>query len=257
VPWLFDDESVKVMRRFARLKNRLFPYLFATAHEARERGWPAMRAMVLEFPDDPACLYLDRQYMLGSSLLVAPVFRRDHVAEYYLPRGRWTSLLTGKTVEGGQWRIEVLDFMHVPLFVKQNTILAMSGNVDQPRWRFNDELVLNLFQIRDGADLALTVPSSERGEGATSFHCRRSGERVALTCDGRARNVKLLLRSCKSVARVTNGRTIGASPEGEGLLIDWARTDEPITLEGIGRPAPAPELQRIISHARDVATVRH
>src|SRR4029077_12826397 len=64
VPWLFDEESVQVMQHFARLKNRLFPYLFAAAHDARDRGWPMMRAMVLEFPNDPSCRYLDRQYML-------------------------------------------------------------------------------------------------------------------------------------------------------------------------------------------------
>ena len=52
---------------------------------------PMMRAMVLEFPEDPACDYLDRQYMLGESLLVAPIFTTDGVVDYYLParaRGR-------------------------------------------------------------------------------------------------------------------------------------------------------------------------
>ncbi len=88
VPWLFDEESVDVMRHFARLKNRLFPYLFAAAQDANSRGWPAMRAMFVEFPDDPTCRYLDRQYMLGPSLLVAPLFRQDYQAEYYLPEGK-------------------------------------------------------------------------------------------------------------------------------------------------------------------------
>src|SRR5690606_229773 len=94
VPWLFDDEAVEVTRRFARLKNELFPYLFAAAHDANAHGWPVMRAMVVEYPDDPACRYLDRQYMLGDALLVAPVFRADNLAEYYLPAGQWTNLLT-------------------------------------------------------------------------------------------------------------------------------------------------------------------
>ena len=44
-----------------------------------------MRAMMLEFPDDPACRYLDRQYMLGPDLLVAPVLSADGVVDYYLP----------------------------------------------------------------------------------------------------------------------------------------------------------------------------
>ena len=72
---------------FTKLGNRLFPYLFAAAHDAHDRGWPVMRAMVLEFPNDPACRHLDRQYMLGDSILVAlTIFREDGVAEYYLPK---------------------------------------------------------------------------------------------------------------------------------------------------------------------------
>ncbi len=106
VPWLFDEESVEVMRHFTRLKNRLFPYLFAAAQDAHEHGWPVMRAMLLEFPDDPSCRHLDRQYMLGDALLVAPIFRQDDIAEYYLPAGKWTSLQTGNVTEGGQWRRE-------------------------------------------------------------------------------------------------------------------------------------------------------
>jgi alpha-D-xyloside xylohydrolase len=61
VPWLVDDESVDVLRRFTRLKNRLMPYLYQAAVTAHESGTPVLRAMMLEFPDDPACGYLDRQ----------------------------------------------------------------------------------------------------------------------------------------------------------------------------------------------------
>jgi alpha-glucosidase (family GH31 glycosyl hydrolase) len=59
--------------------------------------------MFLEFPSDPACEHLDRQYMLGESLLVAPVFREDGVVDYYLPEGVWTNLLDGSARVGGKW----------------------------------------------------------------------------------------------------------------------------------------------------------
>ncbi|MGE5599203.1 MAG: alpha-xylosidase, partial [Bacteroidota bacterium] len=74
VPWLFDEEAVDVVCFFTKLKCGLMPYLFAAAKEASDRGIPVMRAMMLEFPGDPACDYLDRQYMLGEALLVAPIF---------------------------------------------------------------------------------------------------------------------------------------------------------------------------------------
>jgi hypothetical protein len=106
VPWLFDEESVDVLRFFAQLKCRLMPYLYAAAAEAHEAGIPVMRPMLLEFPDDPASDTLDRQYMLGPSLLVAPVMSYDGRVDYYLPAGRWVNFLSGEVVEGGRWQRE-------------------------------------------------------------------------------------------------------------------------------------------------------
>lgn len=117
VPWLFDDESVDVLRFFTHLKTHLMPYLLDAAAEAHAHGWPVMRAMLLEFPDDPACRTLDMQYMLGPALLVAPVFRPDGEAAYYLPEGEWRHLLSGETAAGPGWRREKYDPFSLPLWV--------------------------------------------------------------------------------------------------------------------------------------------
>lgn len=122
VPWLVDEESVEVLRFFAKLKKRLMPYLWAKAREAHETGVPMMRAMHLEFPDDPGCDGLDRQYMLGDALLVAPVFS-DDVVDYYVPAGRWTSLLDGRVVEGPGWKRESHGFLSLPLLVREGARL--------------------------------------------------------------------------------------------------------------------------------------
>ena len=218
VPWLFDEESVQVMRFFARLKNRLFPYLYAASRDAHERGWPVMRTMLLEFPDDPACRYLDRQYMLGSSLLVAPVFRADHVAEHYVPPGRWTDLLTNRVIDGGSWRSETLDFMHVPLLVRENTVLPTCASEEHPSWRLSDPLTLHVFHVRDGADFSARAAAGDGG-GVATFRCRRAGERLTIEPDGKARNVNLLLRATRAAGKITNGRAAREVPE--GLLVEW------------------------------------
>src|ERR1043165_2499699 len=77
------------------LKHQLLPSLYATAIAASETGVPTMPAPVLEFPDDPACATLDRQFHLGDALLVAPVFTDSGEVDVYLPAGRWTPLLSG------------------------------------------------------------------------------------------------------------------------------------------------------------------
>ena len=96
-------KSCDVVKFFTNLKCSLMPYIFQKSVEAHEEGTPVMRPMVFEFMNDPAVPYLDQQYMLGDALLVAPVFREDKVAQYYLPEGTWTELLTGETKEGGRW----------------------------------------------------------------------------------------------------------------------------------------------------------
>jgi len=121
VPWSVDEESAEVCRFFTELKIRLKPYLLQAAREAQEKGIPVLRAMFLEFPDDPACAYLDRQYMLGPDLLVAPVFSKDGEVSYYLPEGEWKQYLTGETVRGGGWRTEKHGFLSLPIFMRDGT----------------------------------------------------------------------------------------------------------------------------------------
>ena len=104
VPWAYDEEAVDVVRFFTRLKARLMPYLYKTAIQANKTGVPTMRSMVLEFTEDRTCHYVDKQYMLGDSLLVAPIFNEESLADYYLPAGRWTDFFTGEVKEGGRCR---------------------------------------------------------------------------------------------------------------------------------------------------------
>ena len=123
VPWAFDEEAVAVTRRFAKLKQELMPYLMATAKQAHENGTPMMRAMLLEFPEDRTCWYLDQQYMFGPDLLVAPVFSAEGTVEFYLPAGDWTNYFTGEVIAGGRWVTERHDFDSLPLYVRNQPSL--------------------------------------------------------------------------------------------------------------------------------------
>ncbi|MBQ6529032.1 MAG: alpha-xylosidase, partial [Clostridia bacterium] len=160
VPWLFDEESVDVVRTFSRLKNRLMPYLYEAAFMAHEHGTPMMRPMMMEFPDDPACDTLDRQYMLGSSILVAPVFRKDGNVSYYLPEGKWTHLLDNRTVSGGKWITETYDFMSLPLFVREGTILPLGCNDDRPDYDYTD-CTLHLYGMKDQTETSVRIISKD------------------------------------------------------------------------------------------------
>lgn len=123
VPWLIDEESVEVARVFGDIKKSLRPYYLRCAREANERGTPILRAMFLEFPDDPTCAYLDRQYMLGESLLVAPVLSEDNSVTYYLPKGTWKHFFDGRTMEGGKWLTETYTFLSMPVWIREGFTL--------------------------------------------------------------------------------------------------------------------------------------
>jgi alpha-D-xyloside xylohydrolase len=174
VPWTFDQDpvtgevdgsdtsAVAVTRRFARLKNTLMPYLFLAGAEASERGVPLLRPMQLEFPDDPAVAYLDRQYLLGPDLLVAPVFDRSGEVSFYLPEGTWTSLLTGQSVRGGGWRTERHELNSLPLYVREGAVLPIGSRSDRPDYDYLDGLTLRLYPGVQPRDFELVTVSGDR-----------------------------------------------------------------------------------------------
>jgi len=131
VPWLVDDEASAVLSKFTCLKNKLMPYIFAQAIDSHRYGLPLLRAMVIEFPSDPACYTLDLQYMLGDSLLVAPVFDESGEVTYYVPSGRWVSILDGQVRQGPSWFKERFDNFHLPLLLRENKVVLI-GTEDRP-----------------------------------------------------------------------------------------------------------------------------
>ncbi len=181
VPWLFDEESCDVVRKFTRLKCRLMPYLYGAAVEAHEHGTPMMRPMMLEFPDDPACDTLDRQYMMGESLLVAPVFHADSHVDYYLPDGQWTSLLDGRKVQGGHWQKETHDFLSLPLMVRPGTVLPMGKHDDRPDYDYTDGLELHVYQLAEGQTVTVKIPDLKGQLAATYTVTMKNGKAEVVT----------------------------------------------------------------------------
>ena len=209
VPWLFGEEAVEVCRKFTRLKNTLMPYLYAKAVEAHETGVPVMRPMMAEFAGDLACEDLDRQYMLGDAVLVAPVFRADDEVDYYLPDGVWTHLLTGETETGGRWRHGRYDKLSLPVFVRKNTILPVGANEETPAYDYADGLTLRLYRITGKA--RRTVCDTE-GRPVLTVTAERDGDTLTVRLEGRAEKVRLLLVGRQ--AAETAGAAVEASAAG-------------------------------------------
>ncbi|KAI7305345.1 glycoside hydrolase family 31 protein [Hortaea werneckii] len=165
VPWLIDGDekgpqsASAVLAKFTQLKCRLMPYLFSEAMESIKHGWPvSVRAMSLEFPNDRTAWTCDMQFMLGSSILVAPVFDDSGSVEVYLPDGKWTNFWTDEVVHGPRWITEMHDLDSLPLYVREGTILVL-GREEEKRtvydWANPENHVVQLYEPNSSSRFAL------------------------------------------------------------------------------------------------------
>lgn len=162
VPWLIDndaegEESASgVLKTFVQLKRKLMPYIYAQGVESAKKGWPlSLRAIALEFPDDPTSWYLDRQFMVGESLLVAPVFTEAGDVEFYLPEGKWTSWWDDKVIQGPRWVKEKHGFGTLPLYVREGTVLPLGSATPKEgegfEYDWTNEGEVKLYHTKEGA----------------------------------------------------------------------------------------------------------
>jgi len=157
VPWVYDEEACDVVRFFTKLKCSLMPYLFKNAYETSKSGLPVMKSMILEFEEDVACNYIDKQYMLGDSLLVAPIFNDRGEASYYLPKGMWTNFITGEKVAGGTWIEEKHRYMSIPLMARPGSIIAVGNENTKPDYDFASGVTLHVFELEESIKATTTI----------------------------------------------------------------------------------------------------
>ena len=210
VPWNYDEEAVRVVAKFTKLKCSLMPYLYRAALQAHAQGTPVLRAMLLEFPNDSACDYLDLQYMLGDSLLVAPVFNRDGSVQYYVPEGKWTNLLNGNVVEGPRWVRETHDFMSLPLLVRPNSVIPMGKRVDRPDYDYSDGLTLQVYHLEDGKQVRVEIPGLD-GRIETRFEFKQEGNMIHVQRQGLSKPWNVFLIGVNSVENIEDKEIVGKS----------------------------------------------
>lgn len=105
-PWLISGEFTKAFREAAEMKYRLMPYVYAQAKDCSNRGLPMVRALFIEFPDDPGAWNVEDEYMFGSQMLVAPMMESGTERVCYLPEGQWIDYQTGKVYGPGYQTIK-------------------------------------------------------------------------------------------------------------------------------------------------------
>ena len=144
-PWLISESFTKAFRQSAEMKYKLMPYVYAQAKDCSERGLPMVRALLVEFPDDPGAWLVEDAYMFGSQILVAPLLESGDSRVVYLPRGKWIDYQSGKVYEGGYQTIKVGDIPCV-ILVRDGSLIPhapLAQRTDQIQW---DKIELKAYR---------------------------------------------------------------------------------------------------------------
>ena len=136
-PWLYGTNFMDEFREIDGLKYRLMPYVYAQAKDSSEHGLPMVRALFLEFPDDPGAWLVDDEYLYGSSMLVAPLLHENETSRaVYLPPGTWIDYQTGKNYAGGWQTIEAGKIPEI-ILVRDGTVvphIVLAQSTAQMDW---------------------------------------------------------------------------------------------------------------------------
>jgi alpha-glucosidase len=123
-PWSYGTRHEEINRRAIELRYELLPYVYNTMNEASRTGVPALRPLMLEFPDDPKTYQIQDQFLFGSDLLVAPVlYEEARERRFYLPRGDWYDFWTGRRLEGAATHRIPVELESLPIYVRGGAFL--------------------------------------------------------------------------------------------------------------------------------------
>jgi alpha-D-xyloside xylohydrolase len=137
-PWGYDPAFVDDYRRAVNLKYELMPYVYAQAKESSANGWPMLRTLFFEFPDDPTSWSVEDEYLFGSDLLVAPLFEEVTERDVYLPPGQWVDYQTGRAYEGARWHRIAAGPIPIVLLIRDHVAIpraAVAQNTAEIDWK--------------------------------------------------------------------------------------------------------------------------
>ncbi|MDN3667339.1 glycoside hydrolase family 31 protein [Algibacter miyuki] len=225
VPWAYDDESCDVVRHFTQLKCRMMPYLYRQAALANEFGTPMLRAMCSSTRTiRPATI---------STASICWAIRswwrrclRGRRSAVLSAEGRWTHLWHNDELPGSRWHKQHHDALSLPVYVRDNSLLALGNNDQKADYAWHEGTAFQLFHLEDGREARCDVPAAD-GSTIFTLKARRQGNAIAVSGEGEARGWTLCLRNIPQVAGVQGGTQTGSE---WGVVVSAEGNTLPITL---------------------------
>ena len=163
-PWEYGAGFQDTFRTAIEMKYRLMPYVYAQSKYCTEKGLPMLRALFVEYPDDPGAWLVDNEYLFGSDILVAPLFEENETArDVYLPPGQWIDYQSKKVYSGGWNRIEAGGAVSVIMLVRDGAVIphiALAQSTNDMDWTKLDLVVFSANG--SGAKGKVCLPSDKQ-----------------------------------------------------------------------------------------------
>lgn len=150
----FNDTTQRIVRNYMKLRYSLLPYIYDVAATAHINGYPIVRPMFFEFPDDRESYNANWEYMFGECLLVVPiVIKGQDSVQVYLPKGNdWYDFHNNLRYEGGQWISKKVELENIPIFVKSGSFISMAEVVNSTDDYKTDKLIVKYYLGEDGSE---------------------------------------------------------------------------------------------------------
>lgn len=244
--------AIDIYRKYAILRMNLLPYIYHEAIKSSRTGIPMMRAMFMEYPEDPSSQGLNEQYFFGGSMLVAPVTQEDSsVKNVYFPRGNWIDFFTGEVTGGSRFLTVKADIGHIPVYVKENSIIPLNlseqyklgGSVGNAVDRYKN--LCFLVNVRSGADYKfeddlgnnLSISSQVyESKAYVDIKFMTAAEKSITLIMKNLKSKAKISCDCGSFTEVNDTKDLDCSKymyDGENLLIKLSSEDTKLVIEQI------------------------
>jgi alpha-glucosidase len=148
-PWLFGTNALNAIRDALDLRYRLIPFYYSLAHETYKTGVPLMRPLVMEFPDDSKAADLSDEWMMGDSLLAAPILQTNDTRSVYFPAGDWYVFGTNHFIAGNQTMQTSAALNEIPVYIRAGSILPLAPAIQHTSELPRGPLELQIYPGKD------------------------------------------------------------------------------------------------------------
>jgi len=214
-PWAFGQRAEEIFRRYAELRYRLIPYIYSEAVECARSGQPIVRALVLDYQEDPTTHTIDDQYLFGRDMLVAPILDAGNSRRLYLPQGQWMDYWTGEKLDGGRWIRAVAPLEVVPLYVRAGSIVPFGPLMQHVDERPCDPLTVAIYAPTEGH--RYLIHDEDRPDIDIAY--RRDGDEMSVRIEGSTGLVELRVHGVIVTGATADGSAIPVQTDDEGVAV--------------------------------------